>query len=58
MQKINYLKIFIKQKKNIKNISDYIAVLSLKGYIKEGKYLKETEVIWGDTNKEINNEVF
>jgi len=53
-REISVLKTFASvSKKNIKNISDYIAVLSLKGYIKEGKYLKETEVIWGDTNKEI-----
>ena len=40
-------------KKNIKNISDYISVLIQNGHIKKGKYVKNTDVVWGDTNSEI-----
>lgn len=41
-------------KKNIKNFVDYISVLVEKGYIKKGKYIKNAEVVWGDTNSAIN----
>lgn len=47
-------------KKNIKNISDYISVLLLNGHIKKGKYIKNIDVVWGDslsgikTTKEFN----
>ncbi|WP_410879339.1 hypothetical protein [Myroides sp. DW712] len=40
-------------KKNIKNISDYISVLIQSGYIKKEKYVKNIDVVWGDTNSEI-----
>lgn len=40
-------------KKNIKNISDYISVLIQNGHIKKGKYVKNIDVVWGDTNSEI-----
>ena len=43
----------IVSKKNIKNISDYISVLTQKGHIKKGKYIKKAEVVWGDTLSEI-----
>ncbi|QIU92752.1 hypothetical protein [Bacteroides faecium] len=43
-------------KKNIKNISDYITILVQNGHIQNGKYLKEIEVVWGDTNKEIRTD--
>lgn len=36
-------------KKNIKNISDYISVLTLNGNIKRGKYIKKVDVVWGDS---------
>lgn len=41
-------------KKNIKNFVDYISVLVEKGHIKKGKYTKNAEVVWGDTNAGIN----
>ncbi len=40
-------------KKNIKNISDYISVLIQSGHIKKEKYVKNIDVVWGDTNSEI-----
>jgi hypothetical protein len=40
-------------KKNIKNISDYISVLIQNGHIKMEKYVKNIDVVWGDTNSEI-----
>lgn len=40
-------------KKNIKNISDYISVLIQSGHIKNEKYVKNIDVVWGDTNSEI-----
>lgn len=43
-------------KKNIKNIVDYISILVEKGYIKKGKYTKNAEVVWGDTNSGINTQ--
>lgn len=36
-------------KKNIKNISEYILILTLNGYIKRGRYIKKADVVWGDT---------
>lgn len=41
-------------KKNIKNFVDYISILVEKGQIKKGKYIKNAEVVWGDTNSGIN----
>lgn len=41
-------------KKNIKNFVDYISVLVEKGHITKGKYIKNAEVVWGDTNSGIN----
>jgi len=47
---ISAIKTFsIVSKKNIKNISDYISVLTQNGHIRRGKYIKKAEVIWGDT---------
>ena len=43
-------------RKNIKNISDYILVLAQNGLIKNGKYIKNADVVWGDTNIEIKTE--
>ena len=43
-------------KKNIKNFVDYISVLVEKGHIKKGKYVKNAEVVWGDTNSGINTQ--
>lgn len=43
-------------KKNIKNFVDYISVLVDKGHIKKGKYIKNAEVVWGDTNSGINTQ--
>lgn len=40
-------------KKNIKNISDYISVLIQSGHIKKEKYVKNIDVVWGDTNSGI-----
>ena len=39
----------IVSKKNIKNISDFISVLTLSGNIKRGKYIKKADVVWGDS---------
>lgn len=39
--------------KNIKNIGDYISVLVQNGHMKNGKYNKNAEVVWGDTNSGI-----
>lgn len=53
-REVSALKTFVSiSKKNIKNICNYIAILAQNGHIKDGRYLKDTEVIWGDTNKEI-----
>lgn len=43
-------------KKNIKNFVDYISVLEEMGHIKRGKYIKNAEVVWGDTNSGINTQ--
>lgn len=40
-------------KKNIKNINDFISVLIQNGHIKKEKYVKNTDVVWGDTNSGI-----
>ena len=51
---ISAIKTFnIVSKKNIKNISDYISVLTQNGHIKRGKYIKKAEVVWGDTSSGI-----
>lgn len=53
-RQVSALKTFISvSKKNIKNIGDYISVLILNGWIKNGKYVKFIDVVWGDTNAEI-----
>lgn len=47
---ISAIKTFtIVSKKNIKNISDFISVLTLNGNIKRGKYIKKADVVWGDS---------
>ncbi len=40
-------------RKNIKNISDFMSVLIQSGHIRRGKYVKNTDVVWGDTNSGI-----
>ena len=40
-------------KKNVKNINDFISVLIQNGHIKKGKYVKDTDIVWGDTNSGI-----
>ena len=56
-RQVSALKTFFSiSKKNIKNIDDYISVLIEKGHIVNGKYLKEVDVVWGDTNSEIKTE--
>jgi len=53
-RQVSALKTFTSvSKKNIKNISDYISVLVQNGHIKKGKYVKNTDIVWGDTNSEI-----
>ncbi|WP_163409011.1 TRM11 family methyltransferase [Flavobacterium ajazii] len=53
-RQISALKTFSSvSQKNIKNIGDYISVLIQKGYIKNGKYIKNADVVWGDTNSGI-----
>jgi hypothetical protein len=39
--------------KNIKNICEYNTVLVKNGYIKNEQYIKNAEVVWGDTNSGI-----
>jgi len=39
--------------KNIKNVSNYFSVLASKGLIKNGKFVKQAEVVWGDTHSKI-----
>lgn len=39
--------------KNIKNISDFMNLLWQNGHIRMGKYCKNTNVVWGDTNSGI-----
>lgn len=62
IEEINYrqvsaIKTFISvSKKNIKNIGDFISVLFHSGYIKNGEYAKNVEVVWGDTNVEIRTD--
>lgn len=56
-RQVSVLKTFSSiSKKNIKNFVDYISVLVEKGHIKEGKYTKNAEVVWGDTNSGINTQ--
>lgn len=43
-------------KKNIKNICDHITILINNGQIQDGKYLKDINIVWGDTNKEIKTD--
>lgn len=44
---------FTVSKKNIKNLNDYFKVLVESGNVKKGKYVKNAEVVWGDTNNGI-----
>ncbi len=47
---VSAIKYFVTvSKKNIKNISDYILILIKKGNIKNGKYIKKADVVWGDS---------
>ena len=47
---VSAIKTFITvSKKNIKNINDYISILTLNGNIKRGKYIKKANVVWGDS---------
>ena len=43
-------------RKSIKSISDHIAVLIGNGHIKDGRYIKDAHVIWGDTSSGIKTE--
>lgn len=53
-RQISVIKTFTSiSKKSIKNISDFISILVQNGHIKNEKYIKNADVIWGDTNKEI-----
>lgn len=48
---VSALKTFVSvSKKNIKNIGDFISVLVANGHIKNGKYTKNIDIVWGDTN--------
>lgn len=50
-RQISALKTFISIcQKNIKSIGDYISVLIENGHMKNGKYTKNADVVWGDTN--------
>lgn len=56
-RQVSALKTFVSvSKKNIKNIGDYISVLVQNGHIKNGKYVKNVDVVWGDTNAEIRTD--
>lgn len=56
-RQISALKTFASvSKKNIKNIDEYISVLTQNGHIKNGKYVKNIDVVWGDTNAEIRTD--
>lgn len=56
-RQISALKTFSSvSKKNIKNIGDYLSVLLSNGHIKNGKYTKNADVVWGDTNAEIKTD--
>ncbi|GJN57106.1 hypothetical protein HZP39_05485 [Elizabethkingia anophelis] len=57
LRQVSALKTFVSvSKKNIKNINDYISVLVENGHIKNGKYAKNADVVWGDTNAEIKTD--
>lgn len=50
-RQVSALKTFVSvSNKNIKNIGDYISVLVENGHMKNGKYTKSADVVWGDTN--------
>ncbi|MEA5425400.1 TRM11 family methyltransferase [Arcicella lustrica] len=54
MRQVFGIKTFVSVcQKNIKNINDYISVLIKNDHIKDGKYIKSADVVWGDTNTEI-----
>lgn len=56
-RQVSALKTFASvSKKNIKNIGDYISILAQNGHIKNGKYVKNVDVVWGDTNAEIKTD--
>lgn len=56
-RQISALKTFASvSKKNIKNIDEYISVLTQNGHIKNDKYVKNIDVVWGDTNAEIRTD--
>lgn len=42
-------------KRNIKSITDYLFILSEKGFIRNGKYTKKAKVEWADTSNEIKS---
>ncbi|RKE77862.1 hypothetical protein [Chryseobacterium sp. AG363] len=45
--------------KNVKNINDFISILIQNGHIKNGQYIKQAKVVWGDTNSNIKtNQTF
>lgn len=56
-RQVSALKTFVSiSRKNIINIADYISVLVQNGHIKNGKYAKEADVVWGNTNNEIRTD--
>jgi hypothetical protein len=56
-RQVSALKTFISvSKKNIKNIDDYISVLEQSEHIKNGKYVKNIDIVWGDTSAEIRTD--
>lgn len=42
--------------KNIKSISDFMSVLMQNGHIKEEKYVKNADIVWGDTSSELKTQ--
>lgn len=47
---------FLVSHKSINGIVEYISVLEKNGHIKNGKYSKNVNVVWGDTNAEIRTD--
>lgn len=53
-RQISAIKVFDSiSQKNIKSISDFMTLLIQNGHIKRDKYVKNAEVVWGDTNSGI-----
>lgn len=43
-------------KRSIKDLNDFCSILSNNEFVKDGKYAKDVEVVWGDSLKAINTE--